>query len=562
MFRFTKRAFQNSPSFRRATCASVFASLGAAATTSAVAYAQHRVTGSDVATAVPALVTENLTSPVSREQAKIDAQNADRQIAIENGQQEDGQRQAYNPETGEIDWDCPCLGGMAHGPCGEEFKEAFSCFVHSSSEIRGSECIPKFSAMQDCFRRYPEVYAEFNEDTETVAEAERRGEFETAKDTAEKVSGAASSAAATVKNTAQDRAKTPQSSSAKTAAEGGAEHEKIGNSTRKKLSEAQFKTSEHLPSASDESNAKYAEAKDKASRKLIDAQSYSDSASEETRNAAQNKASNYISSASEESRTKFNEARKAANQKWNDAQMSFFSASDEGRAQFEKARKAADEKWNEAQSYLESVSDDSKAKYIEARNAANQIWTDLQHHLSSASESAKDVSSKRWSQAQENASSYMNEVEVKSSEYAEKLKSSQQDANDHIRSAAQDGKDRLDSAYEIASDLSAEYRAKLKGLGSDASASLSKYASDIQEATLQIVEGAKNKTETLDREQLLNMLETKLQKANDSARSMFETENNKNAFRQTQQVATDAIVGIAAEAKDAVNYVVDQISKK
>ena len=25
----------------------------------------------------------------------------------------------------EINWDCPCLGGMAHGPCGEEFKAAF-----------------------------------------------------------------------------------------------------------------------------------------------------------------------------------------------------------------------------------------------------------------------------------------------------------------------------------------------------------------------------------------------------------------------------------------------------
>ena len=30
--------------------------------------------------------------------------------------------------SGEINWDCPCLGGMAHGPCGQEFKDAFSCF--------------------------------------------------------------------------------------------------------------------------------------------------------------------------------------------------------------------------------------------------------------------------------------------------------------------------------------------------------------------------------------------------------------------------------------------------
>ena len=26
------------------------------------------------------------------------------------------QEAAFNPDTGEINWDCPCLGGMAHGP--------------------------------------------------------------------------------------------------------------------------------------------------------------------------------------------------------------------------------------------------------------------------------------------------------------------------------------------------------------------------------------------------------------------------------------------------------------
>ena len=54
------------------------------------------------------------------------------------------QQGAYNPETGEINWDCPCLGGMAHGPCGEEFKAAFSCFVYSNEEPKGMDCIDKF----------------------------------------------------------------------------------------------------------------------------------------------------------------------------------------------------------------------------------------------------------------------------------------------------------------------------------------------------------------------------------------------------------------------------------
>lgn len=67
---------------------------------------------------------------------------------------------AFNPETGEINWDCPCLGGMAHGPCGPEFREAFSCFVYSEDEPKGINCVEKFKGMQDCFRRHPEVYGE------------------------------------------------------------------------------------------------------------------------------------------------------------------------------------------------------------------------------------------------------------------------------------------------------------------------------------------------------------------------------------------------------------------
>lgn len=66
---------------------------------------------------------------------------------------------AYNPETGEINWDCSCLGGMAHGPCGPEFREAFSCFIYSEDEPKGINCVEKFQGMQTCFREHPEVYA-------------------------------------------------------------------------------------------------------------------------------------------------------------------------------------------------------------------------------------------------------------------------------------------------------------------------------------------------------------------------------------------------------------------
>ena len=68
-------------------------------------------------------------------------------------EEEADQQGAFNPETGEINWDCPCLGGMAHGPCGEEFQSAFSCFVHSTADPKGVDCIEKFKGMQDCFRK-------------------------------------------------------------------------------------------------------------------------------------------------------------------------------------------------------------------------------------------------------------------------------------------------------------------------------------------------------------------------------------------------------------------------
>lgn len=84
---------------------------------------------------------------------------------------EDGDhKEAYDPDTGEINWDCPCLGGMADGPCGEEFKAAFSCFVYSKEEPKGIECIDKFKNMQDCFRRYPDVYAEELRDDDDYGE--------------------------------------------------------------------------------------------------------------------------------------------------------------------------------------------------------------------------------------------------------------------------------------------------------------------------------------------------------------------------------------------------------
>ncbi|KAL4941918.1 hypothetical protein BDV06DRAFT_193404 [Aspergillus oleicola] len=110
----------------------------------------------------PAESTDNAAAPQNPEQLK----------SAEELEEEASQQAAFNPETGEINWDCPCLGGMAYGPCGEDFRAAFSCFVYSEEEPKGIDCIDKFKAMQDCFRAHPDVYgAELEDDDEVAAAA-------------------------------------------------------------------------------------------------------------------------------------------------------------------------------------------------------------------------------------------------------------------------------------------------------------------------------------------------------------------------------------------------------
>lgn len=73
--------------------------------------------------------------------------------------------------NGDINWNCPCLGGMASGPCGSQFKEAFSCFHYSKEEVKGSDCIDHFRNMQECMQKYPELYPQ-EEEKESSSQTE------------------------------------------------------------------------------------------------------------------------------------------------------------------------------------------------------------------------------------------------------------------------------------------------------------------------------------------------------------------------------------------------------
>ncbi|KAI9274338.1 hypothetical protein BDA99DRAFT_497201 [Phascolomyces articulosus] len=114
----------------------------------------------------------------------VDKEYVDQQPDIEppksnDDSNEKDQAAAYDPETGEINWECPCLGGMAQGPCGEEFKAAFSCFVYSNAEPKGVDCVDKFRDMQNCFRQHPDVYGDEiddDDDEDEVVEEKKSAE--------------------------------------------------------------------------------------------------------------------------------------------------------------------------------------------------------------------------------------------------------------------------------------------------------------------------------------------------------------------------------------------------
>eukprot|EP00053_Salpingoeca_punica_P001590 m.34148 g.34148 ORF g.34148 m.34148 type:complete len:135 (+) comp11108_c0_seq1:157-561(+) len=85
---------------------------------------------------------------------------------------------ALGPD-GEIDWDCPCLQGMASTVCGEDFKAAFSCFVNSKSEVKGSECIEYFGKLHECMAanvdKYEKPKASSSDDAAADASASASG---------------------------------------------------------------------------------------------------------------------------------------------------------------------------------------------------------------------------------------------------------------------------------------------------------------------------------------------------------------------------------------------------
>ncbi|WJX92249.1 Oxidoreductase [Trifolium repens] len=55
--------------------------------------------------------------------------------------------------------DCPCIADLKNGACGSQFSEAFLCFLKSTSEEKGSDCVNPFVALQSCIKANPNAFS-------------------------------------------------------------------------------------------------------------------------------------------------------------------------------------------------------------------------------------------------------------------------------------------------------------------------------------------------------------------------------------------------------------------
>jgi len=70
-----------------------------------------------------------------------------------------------NTENGSLDekaqkaLECPCIADLRKGPCGNQFSGAFLCFLKSTAEEKGSDCVNPFVALQSCIKANPDAFA-------------------------------------------------------------------------------------------------------------------------------------------------------------------------------------------------------------------------------------------------------------------------------------------------------------------------------------------------------------------------------------------------------------------
>eukprot|EP00249_Psilotum_nudum_P009064 c21685_g1_i1 orf=763-1182(-) len=70
--------------------------------------------------------------------------------------------------------ECPCVADLRDGPCGKSFSEAFVCYIKSTSEEKGSDCVHQFLAMKTCIESHPDAFLEYDETKKTDDEGKNQ----------------------------------------------------------------------------------------------------------------------------------------------------------------------------------------------------------------------------------------------------------------------------------------------------------------------------------------------------------------------------------------------------
>ncbi|XP_020411273.1 mitochondrial intermembrane space import and assembly protein 40 homolog isoform X2 [Prunus persica] len=55
--------------------------------------------------------------------------------------------------------ECPCIANLRSGPCGHQFAEAFVCYLKSTVEEKGSDCVHPFVVLQKCIKANPHAFS-------------------------------------------------------------------------------------------------------------------------------------------------------------------------------------------------------------------------------------------------------------------------------------------------------------------------------------------------------------------------------------------------------------------
>ncbi|EXB96346.1 hypothetical protein L484_023064 [Morus notabilis] len=74
--------------------------------------------------------------------------------------------------------ECPCIAHLRSGSCGVQFSEAFLCFLKSTAEEKGSDCVHPFVALQNCIKANPDAFSkDILEDDEVKKEEQPTQEY-------------------------------------------------------------------------------------------------------------------------------------------------------------------------------------------------------------------------------------------------------------------------------------------------------------------------------------------------------------------------------------------------